>query len=170
MNLKIKSNRDLYRGVSDFKKGCQARTNIVKDEKGDWVTASHSIVARWRNLFCQLLNVHGVNDVKQMEIHTAEPLLPDPSAFEFELAVEKLKRHKLPSIDQIPAALIKARGRTICSKIHKLLRLFGIRRNYQRSGRYCSLYKSVRRLIKWTVVIIESYHFCQLCTQFYPAS
>jgi len=93
MNLKIKNNRDLYRSISDFKKGYQARTNIVKDEKGDWVTASHSIVARWRNHFCQLLNVHGVNDVKQTEIHTAEPLLSEPSTFEFELAVEKLKRH-----------------------------------------------------------------------------
>jgi hypothetical protein len=41
----------------------------------------------------QLLNVHGVNDVKQTEIHTAEPLLSEPSTFEFELAVEKLKRH-----------------------------------------------------------------------------
>jgi sorting nexin-29 len=55
-----------------------------------------------------------------MEIHTAESLWPDPSAFEVELTVEKLKRHKSPGIDLIPAALIKARGRTIRSKIHKL--------------------------------------------------
>jgi len=112
----------LYRGDIDFKNGYQARTNVVKDEKGDWVTASHSIVARWRNHFCQLLNVHGVNDVKQTEMHTAEPLLPDSSAFEVELAVEKLKRHKSPGIDQIPAALIKAGGRTIHSKIHQLIK------------------------------------------------
>jgi hypothetical protein len=68
------------------------------------------------------LNVHGVNDVKQTEIHTSEPLLPEPSAFEVELAIEKLKRHKSPGIDQIPAALIRAGGRTICSKIHKLIK------------------------------------------------
>ena len=122
MNLKIKSDRDLYRGISDFKKGYQARTNIVKDEKGDWVTASHSIVARWRNHFSQLLNVHGVNDVNQTEIHTAVPLLPEPNAFEVELAVEKLNRHKSPGIDQIPAALIKAGSRTILSKIRKLIK------------------------------------------------
>ena len=37
--------RDLYRGVNDFKKGYQPRTNVVKDEKGDLITDSHSILA-----------------------------------------------------------------------------------------------------------------------------
>jgi len=27
----------LYRGINDVKKGYQPRTNIVMDEKGDWV-------------------------------------------------------------------------------------------------------------------------------------
>jgi len=51
----------------------------------------HSILARWRNHFFQLLNVHGVIDVRQAEIHTAEPLVTDPSAVEVDLAIEKLK-------------------------------------------------------------------------------
>ena len=38
-----------------------------------------------------LLNVHGVNDVRQIEIQKAEPLMPEPSAFEFEMAIEELK-------------------------------------------------------------------------------
>jgi hypothetical protein len=42
-------------------------------------------------------------------------------AFEVERAIEKLKRHKSPAIDQIPADLIKAGGRTIRSETHKLL-------------------------------------------------
>jgi hypothetical protein len=37
------------------------------------------------------------------------------------MAIEKLKRHKSPGIDQIPAELIKAGDRTIRSKIHKLI-------------------------------------------------
>jgi hypothetical protein len=41
----------------------------------------------------QLFNVHGVGDVRQTEINSAEPLLPEPSAFEVELAIEKLKSH-----------------------------------------------------------------------------
>jgi hypothetical protein len=65
------------------------------------------------------LNVHDVNDVRQTEIHTAEPLVPEPSDSEVEMAIEKLKRRKSPGTDQIPAELIKAGGRTIRSKIHK---------------------------------------------------
>ena len=49
-------------------------------------------MARWRNCFFQLLNVYGVNGVRQIEIHTAEPLLvPEPRAFKVELAIEKVK-------------------------------------------------------------------------------
>jgi len=44
-----------------------------------------------------------------------------PSASEFELAIDKLKRNKSPGIDQIPAELTKAGGRTICLEIHKLI-------------------------------------------------
>jgi len=46
---KIKNIRDLYREISDFKKGYQPRTNIAKDEKGDLVANSHSILAGWRS-------------------------------------------------------------------------------------------------------------------------
>ena len=60
------------------------------------------------------------NDVRQKEIHTAEPLVPQPSAFEVEMATEKIKRHKSPDSDQIPAELIKAGGRTFRSEIHKV--------------------------------------------------
>ena len=51
----------------------QPRTNIVKDDKGDLVTDSHSILARWRNHFSYLLNVYGVNAGGHKEIHPAEP-------------------------------------------------------------------------------------------------
>ena len=51
-----------------------SKCNTVKDEKGDLVADSHSIVDRWRNYFFQLFNVHGVKDVVQAEIHTAQPL------------------------------------------------------------------------------------------------
>jgi len=53
-------------------------------------TDSHSILSRWRNHFAQILNIHGVNDVRQREIHTAETLVPGPTAFEVELATEKI--------------------------------------------------------------------------------
>jgi hypothetical protein len=98
----------MYRGISDCKKGYQTITNVVKDKKGDLVTDSHSILAWWRSHFSLLLNVHGINYVRLTEIHTAEPLVSEPSAFEVELAIGKLKIHKPPGNDQIPAELIRA--------------------------------------------------------------
>jgi hypothetical protein len=56
-NSKNKNIRDLYRGINEFKKGYQPRTNLVKDEKGDLLADPHKIVNRWMNYFCQLLNV-----------------------------------------------------------------------------------------------------------------
>ena len=58
ITVKFKKIRDLYRGINDFKKGYQTRTNVVKDEKGDLVAVFYSIVASWKNYFSQLLNVH----------------------------------------------------------------------------------------------------------------
>ena len=45
-NSKIQNIRELYRGINDFKKVYQPSCNIVKDEKGDLVADSHSIVVR----------------------------------------------------------------------------------------------------------------------------
>jgi hypothetical protein len=68
-------------------------------------------LATWRNYFSQLFNVHRDNDVRQTERHTAEPLVPEPSAFE--MAVKKLKRYKSLGTDQIPTELTKTGGRKI---------------------------------------------------------
>ena len=56
------------------------------------VADSYRILARKRNYFSQLLNLHGVNDVRQTEIHTIAPLVPEKSAFEVDMATEKLKK------------------------------------------------------------------------------
>ena len=77
--------------ISDFKNGYQPIINIVKNENIDLVVDSHSILATWRNHLFQLMNIHGVNDVRHTELHTAEPIMPEPSAFEVELAIEMLK-------------------------------------------------------------------------------
>jgi hypothetical protein len=98
--------RDLYRDINDFKKSYQPRTNRVGREKRDLITDTHSSLARWRNHFSQLFNVHGVSEVRQTEIHPAKTLVPESSAFEVERSIGKLKGHKSPGTDQIPAKLI----------------------------------------------------------------
>jgi hypothetical protein len=63
----------------------------VKDENDDLLSDSHNIVSRWKNYF-ELLNVHNVSDVRQIRVHTAEPLVPGPSCLEVETAIAKLKK------------------------------------------------------------------------------
>jgi len=55
------------------------------------------------------------------QVHTAEPLVPEPRVFEVKLAIEKPSSHKSPGNDQIPVNLIKVDGRTIQYEIHKLI-------------------------------------------------
>jgi hypothetical protein len=75
------------------------------------------------NYFCQLLNVQRVGGIRQREIQTAEPFVPEPSISELVVAIRKLKRYKLPGVDQILAELIPAGGETIHSEIHRLINL-----------------------------------------------
>jgi hypothetical protein len=82
---------------------------------------SHIILSRWKNYFSQLLNVYRASDVRQIEIHTAEPLVHDPSPFKVEIAIVKLKSFKLSGSDQIPTELIQAGGEMLHSKFHELI-------------------------------------------------
>jgi hypothetical protein len=73
MNSKNKNIRDLYRGINEFKWGYQPRSIFSKDENGDLLADSNTILNRWKSYFSQLLNVHDVSDFRQKEMHTAEP-------------------------------------------------------------------------------------------------
>ena len=88
--------------MSDFKNGYCRRTNIVKEEKGDLVT-DPTVFWLCGGTILSAVECTWVNDVRQMEIHTAEPLVPESSAFEVEMGTEKLKGHKSSGIDQITA-------------------------------------------------------------------
>ena len=46
--------------------------------------------------------------------------MAEPSAFEFDMAVKKLKRYKSLGSHKIPAELIKTGSRIICWEIHEL--------------------------------------------------
>jgi hypothetical protein len=69
------------------------------------------------------LNVSGGGGVRQTAMHTADPFVPEPRVFQVKVAVGKLKRNKLPGVDQIPAELIQVRGETLRSEIYKLTNL-----------------------------------------------
>jgi hypothetical protein len=92
LNNKNKNIRHLYRGKTEFEKRYQPKTNLVKDERGD-LANPQKILTRWKNNFCQLLNAQGPGCIRQTEIHTAEPFVPEPSAAEVEVAIRKMKSY-----------------------------------------------------------------------------
>jgi hypothetical protein len=97
--VKAKILRDLDRSINAFKKGYQTRINIIKDENGNMFTDPQSVLNRWKNFFNQVLNVLGVHDVRQMDIHMAEPLVSEPSLVKVEIIIGKLKRYKFLGTD-----------------------------------------------------------------------
>jgi hypothetical protein len=65
--------------------------------------------------------VHNVSDVRQIEIHKAEPLVPGPSRLDVEIAIAKLEKYKSPGSNEIVAKRIEAGGEILLSMIHKLI-------------------------------------------------
>jgi hypothetical protein len=63
-------------------------------------------------LLLSAIECTGLEGIRQTEIHTAEPFVPEPSGAEVEVAIRKMKRYKAPGSDQIPAELIQAGGET----------------------------------------------------------
>jgi hypothetical protein len=114
----------------------------MKDQNGNLLADPQSVLNRWKNFFNQVLNVHGIHIVRQ-DIQTAEPLVPEPSLVQVEIAIEKLKSYKSPSIDQILAILIKAGAETLCSEIHKLI---------------CSIWNMEELPLQWKESIIVPIH------------
>jgi hypothetical protein len=78
-----------------------------------------------------------------MDIHTAEPSVPEPSLVEVEIAIGKLKSYKSPGTDQIPAELIKAGGEILYFEIHRLI---------------CFIWKKEELPQQWKESIIVSIH------------
>jgi hypothetical protein len=65
--------------------------------------------------------VDSVSDVRQIEIHAAEPLVPGPSLHEVEITIINMKKYKSPGSDQSPAELIQEVGEILLSKNLKLI-------------------------------------------------
>jgi hypothetical protein len=54
-NSKNMNTRHIYRGINEFKRDYQPRSNFVKDENGDLLADSNNTVNRWKRYFSQLL-------------------------------------------------------------------------------------------------------------------
>jgi hypothetical protein len=116
------------------------------------------------NFFNQLLNVHGVHDVRQMDIQTAEPLVPEPSLVIVETAIEKLRKYKSLGTDQFLAKLIKAGGETLHSKIHEIRSTLN-KEEVPQQWKNLLLYQFIKTVIRLTVIITKESPLYQLPTQ-----
>jgi hypothetical protein len=103
-----------------------------------------------------------------MNIHMAEPLVPEPSLVEVEIAVGKLKSYKSAGSDQIPAELIKAGGETLYSEIHKLICSMWNKEKLPQQWKESIIVPIYKSVIRPTVIFIEESPSYQLPTTFYP--
>jgi hypothetical protein len=67
---------DIYRNINEFKKGYKPRTSLENVRIMIFLESCIFDVI----ITCQLLDVYGVN-VRQAEMHTAEPIVPEPNSF-----------------------------------------------------------------------------------------
>jgi hypothetical protein len=71
--------------------------------------------------------LHNVSGVRQIEVHTAESLVPGSSHLEVKIVIAELKIHKSPGSAEIPAEPIQAGGDTLLSAIYKHINYIGNR-------------------------------------------
>jgi hypothetical protein len=112
--------RYIYREyIHEFRKGYQP---LCKRCDWPYVFTYPQYLNRYKNYFSRLLDVHVADDGRQTEIHSiAEQLVPEPSSFEADIALDKCKGYKSHIVDQVPAELIEKGGKTLRSEIHKLI-------------------------------------------------
>jgi len=122
-NSKLKNIRDLYRGISVFKKGYQSKTYIVKDEKGDlvadftvfWQGRGTISLSYWIYMALKML---GRQNYRITHSRTTSAWANCLWGW---VGYWKAKKTQSPCIDQIPTEFIKAWCRTNRSEIHKLI-------------------------------------------------
>jgi hypothetical protein len=76
---------------------------MQNSENGDLIADSSKILIRRKNCFSQLLNAHRVSEVRQMEIHPAEPLIQESNTFENKFTIPNMKSYISLNTDQFAA-------------------------------------------------------------------
>uniref|UniRef100_A0A6P7FT13 Agrin-like n=1 Tax=Diabrotica virgifera virgifera TaxID=50390 RepID=A0A6P7FT13_DIAVI len=96
-----------YKGNCGFK----PRINYCNDKEGNLLTNKDDILLRWVGHFQELLEGEPTNNI-ELEYRNEE-LVEPPSVEEVKISIEKLRNHKSPGSDGIPAELFKHGGEQI---------------------------------------------------------
>jgi hypothetical protein len=108
------------------------------------------------------LKAHNISEVRQIQIHTAESLVPGLSHLEVRIATAKLKKDKSHGSDQIPVELIEAGGETLVYEVQKLVNSIWNKEELPDNWKESVIVLIQKRGLKLTIMIIVGYHCFQL--------
>lgn len=114
--------REFYKAISSEKRGYRTNsTPILRDDQGHMIIDSEKLTEEWKGHFRDLLNVTQEEQHKEEIYITADMPVENPSLEETQKALNKLKNHKAPGADEIPAELLKYGGEALHRQIHQLI-------------------------------------------------
>ena len=113
--------RDFFKNVKQQRKGFQAKSIKIKDKEGQLLSDIEHIARRWKVYFHELLNQPVEAEQETTAYSFVEPLIETPSYDEVLAAINKLKNHKAPGEDNIPAELIKHGGVQLWTRLHQII-------------------------------------------------
>jgi hypothetical protein len=96
-----------------------------------------------------------VHAVRQMDIHMAEPLVPELSLVKVEIAIGKLTRCKSLGTDQILAELMRAGSETLHSEICKLICFIWNKEKLPQQWKESIIIPIHKRVMRLTIIIIK---------------
>lgn len=127
-NLEILRDRNevrrFYQNVNKQRKGFVPTSTACNDKSGNLITNKQEILRRWEEFFSELLNGNDNRMTPQYEdcsqFQNTEDV-PPPTITEVDFAIQKMKNHKSPGSDGIPAELFKVAGSSFIRAFHQLL-------------------------------------------------
>ncbi|CAF4470386.1 unnamed protein product, partial [Rotaria magnacalcarata] len=100
----------------------------IGDKNGKLLVNSTDQLERWREYFCELLNVHSTVDpyvINEVQITTPSRLdlkrqNKQPSFEEVKIVLNQMKSRKAPGSDEVTADILKAGGESVIKWLHEM--------------------------------------------------
>ncbi|XP_072380773.1 uncharacterized protein [Diabrotica undecimpunctata] len=100
------SHRQQYQN-EPFSTAIDSGMNFLRDNQGCMIIDGKGVTEEWKEYFRDLLNIIQEEQHKEEIYITADMPVKNPSIEEIQKALNKLKNHKAPGTDDIPADLLK---------------------------------------------------------------
>ncbi|CAG9839544.1 unnamed protein product [Diabrotica balteata] len=111
--------RKFYHQINSIRKEFKPRINYCNDKEGNLLTNKEGILLRWVEHFRELLEGEPTNNI-ELEYRNEE-LVEPPSIDEVKISIEKLRNHRSPGSDGIPAELFKHGGEQLTKVMREIV-------------------------------------------------